>query len=330
MSWNALSSKAFIFAKPQMFMVVCLSAPKPPIIVSVCNYKGGVGKTTLAATLAVTLSERFQQKVLLIDADPQANLTEIFLNEHEQNRVSMVAETYEKGLSFDYITGGRKDPLLVRLTENLYIIPSHPKYLRLLRTFVIPLERAKQWREDVVIRGTKGNFNYIFIDLPPQMYGLVRPLIKIADYIITPVSRTSFALLSLRYLIQDLRSEEPLDRPLFLGSILVRFRTVETARIAEYKRRVNREISEAYAEMGLKWELEGKGFDPSFENVLYAHRALAELRALPFNRLGESKLIKLVRGQLRASSEVVPFLESLTKEFIERASKATDLIMSKK
>jgi cellulose biosynthesis protein BcsQ len=311
-------------------MVICLSVSKPPIIVSVCNYKGGVGKTTLAATLATTLSERFQQKVLLIDADPQANLTEVFLNEHDQNRVSIVAETYEKGLSFDYITGGRKDPLVIRLTENLYIIPSHPKYLRLLRSFVIPLERAKQWREDIVIRSTKGGFNYVFIDLPPQMYGLVRPLVKIADCIIAPVSRTSFALLSLRYLVQDLRSEEPLDRPLFLGSILVRFRTVETARIAEYKRRVSREISEAYAEMGLKWELEGRGFDPSFENILYAHRTLAELRALPFDRLGESRLIKLVKGQLRASSEVIPFLESLTKEFVERTSKVMDLIVGKK
>jgi chromosome partitioning protein len=307
-----------------------LSTPKSPIIVSVCNYKGGVGKTTLAATLAVTLSEGFQQKVLLIDADPQANLTEVFLNEHEQNRVSIVAETYEKGLSFDYITGARKDPLIIRLTENLYMIPSHPKYLRLLKTFVVPIERAKQLREDIVIKGTKGGLNYIFIDLPPQMYGVVRPLIKMADCIVVPVSRTSFALLSLRYLIQDIRSEEPLDKPILLGSVLVRFRTVETARIAEYKRRVNREVIEAYAEIGLKWELEGKGFDPSFENILYAHRTLAELRALPFDRLGENKLIKLVKGQLKTSNEIIPFLKSLAGEFTERISRITDLITGKK
>jgi cellulose biosynthesis protein BcsQ len=103
-----------------------------PVIVSVANYKGGVDKTTLTAILASTLSERLGKKVLLIDADPQANLTEVFLNEKQQNSVLTHAETHQRALSLNYIMGTRGDPQIVRLTDNLLMIPSHPKYMKLL------------------------------------------------------------------------------------------------------------------------------------------------------------------------------------------------------
>lgn len=126
-----------------------------PVIVSCVNYKGGVGKTTLMATLASTLAERYSKKVLMIDADPQANLTEVFLNERLQSYVVNRAEAYEKGLSYDWITGARVDPEIVSITDNLYIVPSHPKYMRLLRTSVIPYERAETFRKDIILQSLR-------------------------------------------------------------------------------------------------------------------------------------------------------------------------------
>jgi chromosome partitioning protein len=46
-------------------------------VVALANWKGGVGKTTSAANLALLLRER-RVRVLLVDLDPQANLTESF------------------------------------------------------------------------------------------------------------------------------------------------------------------------------------------------------------------------------------------------------------
>jgi len=298
----------------------------PPIIVSIANYKGGVGKTTLTAVLATSLAERFNRKVLLIDADPQANLTEVFLPERLQLHAANLAEAYEKGLSYDWITGSRTDPVIIGITDRLYMVPSHHKYMRFLRIYTIPYERADAFRKDVITKLEKYGFDYIFIDLPPQMYGVVRPLAKITDFVIAPVTKTNFSIMALDYLIRDLKGEAPIEKPVFLGAVLVRFRTIETRQIPEYKDRALRAILQAYRDLGLKWELEALGLEPIFKSVLYAHRSLAEIRALPFDSMGNVKLIRLIRGELKASVEVMSFLEGLVKEFEERIIKAQEIL----
>lgn len=55
------------------------SNPNPPII-SILADKGGVGKTTLVFNLAWYLSTVMGKKILLVDCDPQTNLTDSFLD----------------------------------------------------------------------------------------------------------------------------------------------------------------------------------------------------------------------------------------------------------
>ena len=58
-----------------------MSKKKRPVCISVINMKGGVGKTTIAALLARYTSIRLNLKVLAIDLDPQANLSQAFMSE---------------------------------------------------------------------------------------------------------------------------------------------------------------------------------------------------------------------------------------------------------
>ena len=58
-----------------------MSKKKRPVCISVINMKGGVGKTTIAALLGRYASIRLNLKVLAIDLDPQANLSQAFMGE---------------------------------------------------------------------------------------------------------------------------------------------------------------------------------------------------------------------------------------------------------
>ena len=289
-----------------------------PDIVTVANYKGGVGKTTLAALLATTLSERFGKKVLVIDGDPQANLTEVFVNETLQSKLIERADMYNKLFSLDFIAraGTGEEPFIVGITQNLSLIPSKPSYLKKIATFNIAVDTVGEAKKYIVTKFR--DYDFVFLDLPPQLYTLVSPLMSLADYIVIPVSKTYFALYSLQYLLEDVKSRQ--SSPIFLGAVLVRFRVVELAAIKMFRRLANEAVMESYGLLGLKWELDGKGFEPTFNNVLYYHPPLANIRALPFDTLGNSYILRLVRGEIKKGERVVKNAEDLAKELLERVS----------
>ena len=78
-------------------------------VISVSNIKGGVAKTTTAATLAAGLNKR-GYKVLMIDSDPQMNLTMCFTKEPEEGTPSLYT-LYDKGATIDDIKVQIKDGL---------------------------------------------------------------------------------------------------------------------------------------------------------------------------------------------------------------------------
>src|SRR6056297_2998349 len=85
---------------------------KKPIIISICNQKGGTGKTNVAINLAAYLSY-FNKKVLLIDLDSQGNATSS-LGEYNHNLTLYEALTQDKKL----------EDVLKQTRENLWIIPA--------------------------------------------------------------------------------------------------------------------------------------------------------------------------------------------------------------
>ena len=156
-------------------------------IVSCFNIKGGVGKTTLINLLSLKLSE-LGHKILLIDGDTQANLTQ-FMYKVVHNDKTMF-EALTDGISAEEII--IKSPMEGH--ENVDLIPSDLS-LSVLSEYLT----TKTNRERAVFRWFKNNidilenYDYIFIDLSPSYDLVTRNFLMISDSIITPLEYQDIA-----------------------------------------------------------------------------------------------------------------------------------------
>lgn len=156
-------------------------------IVSFFNVKGGVGKTTLTILTAMKLSKQ-GKKILIIDADTQANLTQ-FMYKIVHNDKTMFEALTDNSSANDVIISSPMDDY-----PNMDLIPSDLS-LSVLSEFLT----TKTNREKAVWRWFKNNieylknYEYIFIDLSPSYDLIARNFMLISDSIITPLEYQDIA-----------------------------------------------------------------------------------------------------------------------------------------
>lgn len=156
-------------------------------IVSFFNVKGGVGKTTLTILTAIKLSKE-NKKILIIDADTQANLTQ-FMYKIVHNKKTMFEALTDNTVAEEIIV---KSPM--EDYPNMDLIPSDLS-LSVLSEFLT----TKTNREKAVWRWFKSNieslknYDYIFIDLSPSYDLIARNFMLISDSIITPLEYQDIA-----------------------------------------------------------------------------------------------------------------------------------------
>jgi len=166
-----------------------------PLTITVANSKGGVGKTTIIRYLSYVLS-RLGFKVLVVDADPQANTTKTMLltkNYYSEDEIFIVEKTMMAGIVEKDLS-----KLVIPIIENLYCIPSHidfknfPKYLtRLYGDSIeglddnykeIESKRISVLRD--LIEPIKAEYDFVLIDTPPTMSDFTRNAAYASDYMI--------------------------------------------------------------------------------------------------------------------------------------------------
>ncbi len=164
-------------------------------IIAIANQKGGVGKTTTAINLAASLAV-LEKKVLIIDADPQANTT---------SGLNFSPDNDEKRTLYEVMIGtiDVRDTLIQTEIANLHMIPSH---INLVGAEIEMLEDES--RESVLknaLDKIKSDYDYIVIDCSPSLGLITVNCLTAADSVIIPVQPEFFALEGLGKLLQTIR-----------------------------------------------------------------------------------------------------------------------------
>ena len=164
-------------------------------VIAIANQKGGVGKTTTAINLAASLAV-LEKKVLIIDADPQANTTSglNFSPDDEQKRT-----LYEVMIGKLDIA----DALIQTEIANLHMIPSHINLVGAELELVESPNRESALKD--ALASIRNNYDYIIIDCSPSLGLITINSLTAADSVMIPVHPEFFALEGLGKLLNTIR-----------------------------------------------------------------------------------------------------------------------------
>ncbi len=164
-------------------------------VVAVANQKGGVGKTTTAINLATSIAIS-GRRVLLIDVDPQGNLT---------SGVGLKGEKAGAGTVYEALMGeGDADTfVLPTRVENLFIIPADRSLTGAEIELVSVLAREQRLKR--IVDALRGSFDDILIDCPPSLGLLTLNALVAADAVLIPLHCEYFALEGLADLVGTMR-----------------------------------------------------------------------------------------------------------------------------
>ena len=179
-------------------------------VIAMSNEKGGVAKTTSTLSLGASLAE-LNHKVLLIDLDPQANLS-----------LALGLETGEVEItSANVLIENAALRTAIRSTDvpNLDIVPSHSRigtaeqFLPMRSHYLSTLRNA--------LESATANYDYVLLDCPPALGAITLNALSAADLLIIPTQAEYFSAYALRNMMGSIRRVRQESNPKLAYRILV-------------------------------------------------------------------------------------------------------------
>jgi len=182
-------------------------------VIAVANQKGGVAKTTTTINLGASLAIA-GQRVLLVDMDPQANLT---------SGIGQKGRAGTDGTIYDALTGSLPDPRGVIIdtgVDLLSLIPAD-RHLTGAEIELVTLDQRER-RLRRVIDPLREHYDVIFIDAPPSLGLLTLNALVAADRVLVPLNTEYFALEGIAELVSTIeRVKASLNPELAIEGVLM-------------------------------------------------------------------------------------------------------------
>ena len=171
-------------------------------IIAIANQKGGVGKTTTSVNLAASLGV-LEKKVLLIDADPQANAS---------SGLGIDVESVEIG-SYQVLehSATPEEAIVPCSAPNVSIIPAHIDLVAIEIELVDKENREYMLKQ--ALESIKDKYDYIIIDCAPSLGLLTLNALTAADSVVIPIQCEYFALEGLGKLLNTIKSVQKIHNP---------------------------------------------------------------------------------------------------------------------
>ena len=206
-------------------------------IIAISNQKGGTAKTTSTFSLGVALAKK-GQKVLLVDADPQGDLT-TYMGWHNVDEIPITLAT----LMQDSITDKDVNPreAILHHSEGVDLIPSNLELSSLEVSLVNAMSREYTMKN--VLNGLKNDYDYVLIDCMPSLGMITINALACADKVIIPVQSQFLATKGMGHLLQTvIKVRKKINPNLEVGGILLSL-VDERTRLA---RNIKQELNDTY------------------------------------------------------------------------------------
>ena len=184
-------------------------------IIAIANQKGGVGKTTTTFNLGVALAQE-GKRVLLVDADPQGDLT-TYMGVHDTDNIPTLAslmECYIQDRNID------TDSAIIHHKENIDLLPTNLDLSAMEISLVTAMSREYTIKN--CLSSIKDKYDYILIDCMPSLGMITINALASADKVVIPVQTQFLAAKGMGHLLKTVaKVKRSINPNLKIGGILL-------------------------------------------------------------------------------------------------------------
>lgn len=193
--WQGKTTRALQFDRPQrVWETSAVPGRVRPYVVATFNLKGGVGKTTTTAALAEILSAEFGKRVLLIDLDPQRNLTTMMIGERaaadldsrDHTLAAIFIDALKRARPRDAGELIQRNVSPLEVVASVDLLASSPKLIG-LQEYMTRLTGADPTRVLAeALTGVLTDYDYVLLDCPPNLGVITQNGLRISDGYVIP------------------------------------------------------------------------------------------------------------------------------------------------